>query len=168
MSEIASTSPTPTPTASEQTILDNEFSLYTKTLTFNVIGRYDPKIDRLLYHTSHCQLYKFGETQEWDKLDYQGVLAVYSRKKSEEGDEVDDIYDHGIIILNRASPENFSIGLLSNSESRKLGVSEIKTEHQTDYIIIKNLEGDIYGFWIHEVKDRESVFTLIKAIVNRE
>jgi len=164
MTEITSTTPTP----QTETLLDNEFSLYTKTLTFNVIGRYDPKIDRLLYHTSHCQLYKFNESQEWEKMEYSGVLAVYSRKTSEENIgtvNVDDIYNHGLIILNRTSPENFSVGLLSNEESRKLGISEIKTEYQTDYIIIKNLAGDIFGFWIHEEKDRNSVFSLIKAII---
>lgn len=162
MAELPSTTPTPP----AETIMDNEFSLYTKTLTFNVIGRYDPKIDRLLYHTSHCQMYKFN--QEWEKLDYSGVLAIYSRKKQEDELDLDDIYDHGVIILNRTSPENFSVGLLSNVSSRNLGITEIKVEYQTEYIMLKNVEGDIFGFWIHEEKDRESVFSLIKAIVNRE
>lgn len=166
MSEIPSTTPTPPPAA--ETILDNEFSLYTKTLTFNVIGRYDPKIDRLLYHTSHCQMYKFGETQEWEKIDYSGVLAIYSRKQNEDEVDLDDIYDHGIIILNRTSPENFSVGLLSKNQSKNLGISEVKVEYQSEYIMLKNVEGDIFGFWVHEEKDRESVYSLIKAIVNRD
>ncbi|CCH43594.1 mRNA-decapping enzyme 1A [Wickerhamomyces ciferrii] len=169
MSQIPSTTTTQTPTPpAPETVIDNEFSLYTKTLTFNVIGRYDPKIDRLLYHTSHCVVYKFNDSQDWEQTDYQGVMAVYTRKKSEDDTDVDDIYDHGIIIMNRNTPENFSLGLLSKNDSRTLGLSEIKTEYQTDYIIIKNLEGEIFGFWVHEEQDREGIFALIKAIVDRE
>ena len=53
---------------------------YRKALNFNVIGRYDPKIKQLLFHTPHASIYKWDfKKDEWNKLDYQGVLAIYLR-----------------------------------------------------------------------------------------
>lgn len=141
--------------------LQKERQLYSNTLTYNVIGRYDPKLEVLLFQTSHCQLYKYDANQEWEKLEYQGVLAIYSRTPADPQD-----YTHGIIILNRTKPENFSLGLNANSKLKEIGKPEIKTDYQTEYIIIKNTDGDIYGFWIHEISHRKTISELIKAIIS--
>lgn len=145
---------------------ETDFNLYKKTLTFNVITRYDPNIQHLLYHTSHCQLYQYSSTSsEWTKLEHSGVLALYSRDtvSNQHHSNKDDIYTHGIIILNKTSSENFSLGLLSNSDSLKYGISEIKSENQTDYIIVKNLIGELYGFWVHDENDR----IILKSIIDK-
>ncbi|KAH3670831.1 hypothetical protein WICMUC_004800 [Wickerhamomyces mucosus] len=158
-----SSQPLEKPSQDSGLLYENEFSLYTKTLTFNVIGRYDPQISQLLYHTSHCQLYKLSETFEWEKQEYNGVLAIYSRIPTSEVN-----FDHGLIILNRTSPENYSLGLISNEKSKQLELNEIKIDYQNDYLMIKNLDEDVYGFWIHEVNDRETIYKLVKTLVNPE
>lgn len=64
----------------EQITRDEALRLYTNTLNFNVISRYDPAIKQLLCNTSHCVLYNFNdETEEWVKSDFQGTLALYVR-----------------------------------------------------------------------------------------
>ncbi|AAS54892.1 AGR402Cp [Eremothecium gossypii ATCC 10895] len=114
--------------------------LYRKTLNFNVIGRYDPKIKQLLFHTPHATVYKWeaGENK-WNKLEYQGVLAIYLRDVREQAElpvphqeasagaegrcgEVlsgRDIYNYALIVLNRINPENFSIAIAPNSVVNK-------------------------------------------------
>lgn len=117
---------------------------YRKVLNFNVIGRYDPKIKQLLFHTPHASIYKWDvERNEWDKLDFQGVLAIYLRDIEGSKDSLlppveeqnwlvnsstindnnqantvlqgRDIYHYGLIILNRSNPENFSLAVIPNS-----------------------------------------------------
>ncbi|GME91371.1 hypothetical protein B5S32_g644 [[Candida] boidinii] len=56
------------------------FDIYRKALTFNVISKYDPKINQLIHLSSYCVVYKFDdEISDWEKLDYQGPLIIYSR-----------------------------------------------------------------------------------------
>lgn len=160
-------------TAAENSATQLEF--YRKALNFNVIGRYDPKIKQLLFHTPHASLYKWDfKKDEWNKLEYQGVLAIYLRDVSQNTNllpvspqEVDifdsqngsnniqvnngsdnsnrnssgngnsyksndsltyncgktlsgkDIYNYGLIILNRINPDNFSMGIVPNSVVNK-------------------------------------------------
>lgn len=151
---------TETPTNDDQ-VLAQSYSMYTKTLTYNVIIRYDPKLTGLLYETPLCQVFKYKK-EAWEKTDYNGVLAVYSRDGSTDG------YDHGVIILNRVTPENFSLGLLSKAKSASLGKREMVIEYQTDYIIIQDTEGNVWGYWIHEVNDRDEVYKVLKAVINGE
>lgn len=94
-------------------------------------------------------------------------MALYSRDTTSPGHQPnkDDIYTHGIIILNKSGTENFTLGLLSNEDSQRYGISEVKVEYQTDYIIVKSLVGDVYGLWIHEEKDRIEVKALIDGIL---
>lgn len=71
----------------------NALEFYRKALNFNVIGRYDPKIKQLLFHTPHASVYKWDfQKDEWAKLEYQGVLAIYLRdiSKNEPLMHVDD------------------------------------------------------------------------------
>ncbi|SCU98971.1 LANO_0F00342g1_1 [Lachancea nothofagi CBS 11611] len=182
---------------------------YRKALNYNVIGRYDPKIKQLLFHTPHASVYKwdFGK-DEWVRLEYQGVLAIYLRDISQ-GDEFlqeeteeersilalpsrpngpehnlevlkgRDIYNYGLILLNRMNPENFSIGIAPNSvinkrrlfaphEDSQQPLECMKVEVKDDLVIIKNLRHEVFGIWIHTVPDRKNVYELIKYLLENE
>lgn len=179
---------------------------YRKALNFNVIGRYDPKIKQLLFHTPHASVYKWDFTKdEWNKLDYQGVLAIYLRdvadgcsllpvtdstEQSVASQNIDssacgatlsgrDIYNYGLIILNRMNPDNFSMGIVSNSVVNKRKVFEAEenasnplecmgVEVKDELVIIKNLKNEVYGIWIHTVADRQNIFELIKYLLESE
>lgn len=192
---------------SSATAMTMEF--YRKALNFNVIGRYDPKIKQLLFHTPHASVYKwdFGQ-DEWTKLEYQGVLAIYLRDVSNSEDvlptldtsdqglnnltsqSIDssncgtvltgrDIYNYGLIILNRINPDNFSMGIVPNSVINKRKVfndSEdsvnplecMGVEVKDDLVIIKNLKHEVYGIWIHTVADRHNIYELIKYLLDND
>ncbi|QLQ80669.1 hypothetical protein HG537_0E00220 [Torulaspora globosa] len=182
---------------------------YRKALNFNVIGRYDPKIKQLLFHTPHASVYKWDfEKNEWNKLDYQGVLAIYLRDVANRdsflpggdigeqsvsscgGQQMEtaaygethsgrDIYNYGLIILNRINPDNFSMAIVPNSVVNKRKVFEAEenaknplecmgVEVKDELVIIKNLKKEIYGIWIHTVADRQNIFELIKYLLENE
>lgn len=182
---------------------------YRKALNFNVIGRYDPEIKQLLFHTPHASVYKwdFGK-DEWTKLDYQGVLAIYLRDitggkdlppptdSSEQSvtsavsQNMDipacgatlsgrDIYNYGLIILNRINPDNFSMGIVPNSVVNKRKVFDARenlnnplecmgVEVKDELVIIKNLKNEVYGIWIHTVADRQNIYELIKYLLESD
>ncbi|CCD26144.2 Dcp1p NDAI_0G03670 [Naumovozyma dairenensis CBS 421] len=200
---------------------------YRKALNYNVIGRYDPKIKQLLFHTPHASIYKWDfNKDEWNKLEYQGVLAIYLRDVSNENDILPspvnyddtgsmladasistissvpnnnintninvsskenggtvlsgkDIYNYGLILLNRINPDNFSMGILPNSVVNKRKVFDATGEAQNplecmgvevkdDLVIIKNLKHEVYGIWIHTVADRQNIYELIKYLLENE
>ncbi|CCF56304.1 hypothetical protein KAFR_0A08700 [Kazachstania africana CBS 2517] len=183
---------------------------YRKALNFNVIGRYDPKIKQLLFHTPHASIYKWDfQKDEWNKLEYQGVLAIYLRDLSDtnailpqDGNNSNsinnsnsaanyqsssastvlkgkDIYNYGLIVLNRMNPDNFSMGIVSNSVVNKrkiLNSAEnaqeplecMGVEVKDDLVIIQNLKHEVYGIWIHTVADRQNIYELIKYLLENE
>ncbi|GAV52872.1 hypothetical protein ZYGR_0AI01540 [Zygosaccharomyces rouxii] len=192
-------------TATEMTM---EF--YRKALNFNVIGRYDPKIKQLLFHTPHASLYKweFGK-DEWTKLECQGVLAIYLRDVTNSNEMLPDsenqdqsitalasqanveggvsghvlsgrdIYNYGLIILNRINPDNFSMGIVPNSVVNKRKVFEapenmqnpldcMGVEVKDELVIIKNLKHEVYGIWIHTAADRQNIYELIKYLLEND
>lgn len=208
----------------------NALEFYRKALNYNVIGRYDPKIKQLLFHTPHASIYKWDFTKdEWNKLDYQGVLAIYLRdigdgasilaNESEESNLQDnvsstnsisansnqkknskknkgfsytpqhyssgtvlegkDIYNYGLIVLNRINPDNFSMGIVPNSvinkrklfdptENEKNPLEKMGVEVKDDLVIIKNLKHEVYGIWIHTIADRQNIYELIKYLLENE
>lgn len=208
----------------------NALEFYRKALNYNVIGRYDPKIKQLLFHTPHASIYKWDFTKdEWNKLDYQGVLAIYLRdigegstilpNESEESNLQDtltstnnssvnlnqknnskknkgfsytphhystdailegkDIYNYGLIVLNRINPDNFSMGIVPNSvinkrklfdptENEKNPLELMGVEVKDDLVIIKNLKHEVYGIWIHTIADRQNIYELIKYLLENE
>lgn len=149
----------------EQITRDDALKLYTSALNFNVISRYDPAIKQLVCHTSHCVLYKFNEeSEEWVKTDYQGALALYERSTSAgSGQEpspdshLQQPFKFGIIILNRSSPECFSLGILPESG--------MEVELNDNLIIIRSLSGEIYGLWLFSGEERESLYKTIQYLV---
>lgn len=181
--------------------------IYRKALNFNVIGRYDPKIKQLLFHTPHASVYKWDfANDEWTKLEYQGVLAIYLRDVHDEQDVLPaqdgseqnntannatdsancgavltgrDIYNYGLIILNRMNPDNFSMGIVPNSVINKRKVFNASedaenplecmgVEVKDDLVIIKNLKHEVYGIWIHTVADRQNIYELIKYLLEND
>lgn len=213
----------------------NALEFYRKALNFNVIGRYDPKIKQLLFHTPHASIYKWDFSKdEWNKLDYQGVLAIYLRdigegttvlpkgesddssiqenltsnnnssinlnskypntsgKKNNKGYnytpqhysagvvlEGKDIYNYGLIVLNRINPDNFSMGIVPNSvinkrklfdpaEDERNPLELMGVEVKDDLVIIKNLKHEVYGIWIHTIADRQNIYELIKYLLENE
>ncbi|EMG47810.1 DCP1 mRNA-decapping enzyme subunit 1 [Candida maltosa Xu316] len=169
----------------EQITRDEALNLYTNTLNFNVIGRYDPAIKQLLCNTSHSVLYKFNdETEEWVKSDFQGTLALYIRdfkipeKKSTPPtyQDLQDLFCYGLILLNRNNPECFSLGLLPNKISSHFfpdgldnsSVSEMDVELNDNLIIIRNLLGEIYGLWVFNESDRMKLFKSIEFCLSSD
>lgn len=228
---------------------DNSTALefYRKALNFNVIGRYDPKIKQLLFHTPHASIYKWDfQKDEWAKLEYQGVLAIYLRDVSNNEPliHVDDqqyttdtqatnnkningfdnstsnmseissssmfnnfsktqiidynsniningpnnsttvlsgrdIYNYGLIILNRMNPDNFSMGIVPHSVINKRKIFDtvedkmnplecMGVEVKDDLVIIKNLKHEVFGIWIYTVADRQNIYELIKYLLENE
>lgn len=190
---------------------EQALDFYRKALNFNVIGRYDPKIKQLLFHTPHASVYKWDfDRDEWAKLEYQGVLAIYLRDVSNMQDTLPpqdnsmessmltgsvgqsyeaysqgevlsgrDIYNYGLIILNRINPDNFSMGIVPNSVVNKRKVFDsiedaenplecMGVEVKDELVIIKNLKHEVYGIWIHTVEDRKSVYELVKYLLENE
>lgn len=157
--------------------------LYKSTLNFNVISRYDPKIKQLLYTTSHCVVYKFDENQEWKKTEYQGTIALYLREFQPPvaGERLDlaqlqRLFCYGLILLNRLSPECFSLGLLPNKVTKHYfpngvldnGVLEMDVEINDNLIIVKDLLGDIYGLWVFNEVDRKKLYQLLEFCLKNE
>lgn len=172
------------PVKQEQITTEEALKLYTNTLNFNVISRYDPSIKQLVCHTSHCVIYKFNEdTQEWIKTDYQGTLAMYVRdfivptsKTNLSYSDLQSLFCYGLILLNRNSPECFSLGLLPNKVSKHFfpnglqesGILEMDVELNDNLIIVRNLLGEIYGLWVFNEEDRLKLFKSIEFCLNSD
>lgn len=168
----------------EQKILPHKaLELYRNTLNFNVISRYDPAIKQLLYHTSHCVIYKFNDSQDWVKSDFQGTLALYLRNfevpaaghQASVGD-LQGLFCYGLILLNRNHPDCFSLGLVPNKIAGHFyprgvngsGVTSTDVELNDNLIIIKNLLGEIYGLWVFNEEDRMKLFKLIDFCLSND
>lgn len=175
--------------------------IYRKALNFNVIARYDPKIKQLLFHTPHATVYKWGD-DKWNKLEYQGVLAIYLRDVSDKdvvlpelssyddtvtGQQSEshipnvltgqDIYNYGLIIMNRINPDNFSLAIAPNSVLNKRRLFDpdneevldpMKVEVRDDLVMIKTLKKEVYGIWVHTPEDRQNIYELIKYMLESE
>lgn len=154
---------------------DKAVDFYKSAITSSVISRYDPRIKKLLYNASHCVLYEYN-AGEWVKKGFQGALALYLREFDDKPSpplsraDLQNVFCYGLILLNRLSLQNFSIGLLPNSASRVLfpqgldgnGVLLMDVEINDNLIIIKNLLGDIYGLWVFDEEERQKLFQLLK------
>jgi len=146
------------------------FDIFKKALTYNVIAKYDPAIDQLIHLSPYCVIYQFDGI-DWNKLDYQGPIAFYSRKVSEikEGAKFSvqdvmkhDIYQYGLILLNRAKPENFTIGLLGRKYLVESDLDKvIAVEKKEELVILNDFKGDTFGIWLFDEKDREYLYKFL-------
>jgi mRNA-decapping enzyme subunit 1 len=143
-------------TEQDQLLLNR--ALFAQTLTFNVIGRYDPKLTNLLFTSGNSQIYEYVlATGEWLKLPYKGPLAIYSRDGSEDG------YDSGLMVLNKEKLENFSIGVMTGEVSEKKGKEVMKVENTESLTVVKDSEGRAFGIWIQD--DKERLCELLTALI---
>ncbi|CAH6720863.1 mRNA-decapping enzyme subunit 1 [[Candida] jaroonii] len=154
---------------------EKALELYKNTITFNVLSRYDPSIKRLLYQTSYCVIYNFDqETEEWNKSDYQGSLSLYIREfkvpttNQPNLQDLQNLFCYGLVLLNRSSPDLFSIGLVPNNVSNHYfpqglgnGVTSMDVELNDSLIIVKNLTGEIFGLWVFNEVDRLKLYKLL-------
>lgn len=164
--------------AQEDIKAQKALELYRNALNFNVISRYDNCIKQLLYHTSHCVIYKFNdESEEWVKTDYQGTLALYLRDfkiPQNQGfaptyQDLQNLFCYGLLLLNRNNPECFSLGLLPNKIIKhffphglnNMNILEMDVELNDNLIIVKNLLGEIYGLWVFNEDDRMKLYKLL-------
>lgn len=149
--------------------------IYKKALTFNVIAKYDPKINQLIHLSSYGVVYEWNGN-DWDKMEYQGPIAIYSRNaipisedKTLTVDEIlkHDYYQYGLIILNRARPQNFTVGLLGNkhlvAEDKEKGM---EAELVEELIMIRNFKGDTFGLWIFDPKDRQYICKFLRYCID--
>ena len=90
-----------------------------------------------------------------------------------------DIYNYGLIILNRINPDNFSMGIVPNSVVNKRKVFNapenmenplecMGVEVKDELVIIKNLKHEVYGVWIHTAADRQNIYELIKYLLEND
>lgn len=169
----------------EQITQTEAVDLYRNTLNFNVISRYDPAIKQLLFTSSHCVVYKFGEEEDWIKTDYQGTVLLYLRDyKLPDANRTDplnyqdlqNLFCYGLILLNRTKPENFSLGLLSNKMNRHflprglphMPMFEMAVELNDTIIIVKNVLGEVYGLWVYDEQDRMKLFKTLEYCLNND
>ncbi|RLV96282.1 mRNA-decapping enzyme subunit 1 [Spathaspora sp. JA1] len=168
----------------DQITPEEALKLYTNTLNFNVISRYDPGVKQLLCNTSHCVVYKFNdESQEWIKSDYSGTLALYVRdfkvpssNSQPTYQDLQQLFCYGLILLNRNNPDCFSLGLLPNKITNyyfpnglnNSSVSEMDVELNDNLIIVRNLLGEIYGLWVFNEEDRIKLFKSIEFCLNSD
>lgn len=168
--------------SSSQTI-----EIYKQALTFNVIAKYDPSISQLLHISSYCVIYQYDEDiEDWTKSSYMGPIAVYSRRSIWDNYRDDDIkkldvqtivnsehgeyYRFGLLVLNRAQPENFSLGFLGD---KYLKQSEIESdqnllvEKSDELIIVRDFNGKAFGLWIFDPKDRDYLYQLLMYCIEK-
>lgn len=154
------------------------FDIYRKAMTFNILSRYDPQVNQLLYLSSHCVVYEFIDN-DWSKLDYQGTICLYSRKEYEKQSNIqqhsldtktiisNNLFQFGIIIFNRNKPENFSIGIIPNKFIANQSDKKLIVEQQNELIIVKDLLGTVYGLWVFDSKDREMIYKMLDYCINQ-
>lgn len=152
--------------------------LYKNTINFNVISRYDSFVKKLLYQTSYSVIYKFDEPSgQWNKTDFQGSLSLYLRGFQTPQhnfypsfQDLQNLFCYGLILLNRNTPQCFSIGLLPNNVTKHYfprgvnnnGILSMDVELNDNLIIVKNLLGEIYGLWVFDEDDRLKLYRLLE------
>lgn len=153
----------------------SDIDYYRNTLNFNVVSRYDPKINSVIYSSRHAVAYKFDpETQEWNKLPFQGLLSVYRRANLEPGAAVPDPHTlgdlcyYGLFILNRTTPQNFVVGITPTQVLRTMNKPVMSVELQGDLVIVQDGEGDVYGIWLFDKGDREKLLLVIQYALDGE
>lgn len=158
--------------------------LYRNALNFNVISRYDNKIKQLLYHTSHCVIYKFdAASEEWEKTDFLGTLALYLREfvtpprgAPPTFEILQQLFCYGLILMNRNNPQCFSLGLVPNKITQhyfphgvnNMGILGMDVELNGNLIIVKNLLGEIWGLWVFNEAEREKLYKLLAFCLNND
>eukprot|EP00835_Amoeboradix_gromovi_P004664 NODE_377_length_9768_cov_0.153584.p3 type:complete len:228 gc:universal NODE_377_length_9768_cov_0.153584:3982-3299(-) len=111
-------------------------------INLRVLKRLNNLITTIVNTASHAVLYEFNrESNQWTKLNCEGPIFIY--RKTEKS------YS-GLFILNRLDLSNFEIELLNCVVTFK-----------EPYIMLQS-EDKIFGIWIHDSIERETMYDFIK------
>lgn len=167
---------------------------FKKELNFKITKTYDSKIKSLIYHLNHCKIYQFdSESSDWQFLSCQGPLVLYERSLSENCDaplgenEFEDNFDvnqltgedgykYGLLVFNRLEPINFSLGISCDQkfierQIEKHSDSEfniMKVDLKGELVIVKSHLNEVFGIWIEEEEERETVYHLLGSFIENK
>lgn len=137
---------------------------------YAVLSRHDPKVAQIFFSSAICNAYKFNiEEGEWDKLDCQGTLFIYSRV-ARDANDVGDAYKfpYGLTILNRLSLENFTLGISPLCIAQVSGEPEMAVSMEDPFIMVQSADGGMYGLWLFHERDREPVLQTIQWCLDQD
>mmetsp|Transcript_19204 Transcript_19204/g.47463 ORF Transcript_19204/g.47463 Transcript_19204/m.47463 type:complete len:265 (-) Transcript_19204:21-815(-) len=110
----------------------------------------DPSISNILDSATHVVLYKFAQaSQSWEKSNVEGGLFLAVKPSG-----------YIMVIVNRSSPDNYSIQLSAN----------FQLQHQDPYLIFRQLEqGEtvIRGIWFPNANERVTVNNSLNQVLER-
>ena len=111
-------------------------------INLRVLKRLNNLITTIINTASHAVLYEFNrDTNQWVKLNIEGPIFTYKKL---------ELSYTGLFILNRLDLENFEMELLN-----------CVVTYKDPYIMLQDQE-KIYGIWIHDSIERETMFDFIK------
>ena len=90
-------------------------------------------------------LYRYID-EEWSKTDNEGTLFVYERKCEP---------NHGFLILNRLSPENWVQPITDGIDSQL----------KPPFILYKTKDSEIYGIWFYEEEKCQKIGKIITKFI---
>jgi hypothetical protein len=125
---------------------------------YAVLQRHDKHLAQLFFTSSICNVYKFNlEDAEWDKLDCQGTLFIYSRATRDGDIGNTESFPYGLVVLNRHNSEDFSLGVMPLSVASRKGTPEMEIKWEEPFIMVQSADGAMYGLWIFNEADRPAV-----------
>lgn len=209
---------------------------------YGVVSMHDPKLAQIFATSSICNVYKYNVDQdEWEKLDCQGTLFVYSRRQDVQSGNAEadngggesgsgkskrrkkqknnanitatpatttasatdseaqaaellqaiqgggsstaapqeqqqqqqqqpepesDPYPYGLMVLNRLSLENFSLGIMPHCFAEKYDLPEMDSKLEEPFIMVEGTDGGMYGLWVFQESDREYIQQVIEFCLN--
>jgi mRNA-decapping enzyme subunit 1 len=79
-----------------------------------------------------------------------------------------DPYPYGLMVLNRLSLDNFSLGITPDSVATKYGLPEMEVKLEDPFIMVEASDGEMYGLWLFHEGDRPLVEGMIKWCLNAQ
>lgn len=138
---------------------------------YSVLGRHDPRIYQIFFTSSICNVYKYDlEENQWEKLNCQGTLFIYSRVARDPNDIGDtQKYPYALMVLNRLSIENFTLGITPLSLAKEFNDgSEMDINMEDPFIMVQSSDEQMYGLWLFHDQDRERTLTTLQWCLNAD
>ena len=116
-------------------------------INLRVLKRLNNNITSISNTASHAVLYEFDvENSIWTKINIEGPIFTYRKCL---------LSYTGLFILNRLDLKNFEMELMN-----------CVVTYKDPYIMLQN-EDKIYGIWIHDAVERETMFGFIKKAITQ-
>lgn len=126
-------------------------------LNSKVLQRRDSKLSKILLTSPICNVYKYNfSDNDWDRLDVQGPLFVYTRQNND-GD-----YPYAAFVMNRLGLEDFYIGLCPKSWSVKHEKAPMRVTLDDPLLMIEECAETTYGLWLFDENDRVKCLKLLE------